>query len=110
MTMKRKKVVDRQLPGRYGKMDAAQLDKEVQKFDGEFIADIARPLSPKERARESRAKRKRGRPMIGKGVKRVLVTIEQDLLQHCDAYARKKKLTRAAVVTRGLKALLGESR
>jgi hypothetical protein len=39
--MKRKKVVEPLLPGRFGRMDAAELDKEAAPFDQEFIADTA---------------------------------------------------------------------
>jgi hypothetical protein len=107
---RKKKVVERSLPGRYGKMDAAELDKEVEKFDREFIADNAKSLSPREKARERLARGKRGRPTIGKGAKRVLVTIEQDLLRRSDAYAKKRKMTRAALVARGLEAILADAK
>jgi hypothetical protein len=104
--MKRKEVVEPTLPGRYAQMDASELDKEVARFDREFSADGAQPLSSQELARESKARRKRGRPRIGKGAKRVLVTIEATLLRRSDAYAHKKGLTRSALVARGLKAVL----
>ena len=59
--MKAKKPVDHLLPGRYARMDAAELDAEVAKFDQEFIADTAKPLTAEERKRDRRARRKRGR-------------------------------------------------
>jgi hypothetical protein len=40
-------------------MTAAELDKEVEKFDQEFIADTAKPLTPEQRVRDRRARRKR---------------------------------------------------
>ena len=53
--MKKKQLVEPLLPGRYGRMDAAELDAEVGKFDQEFIADTARPLTATERVRDRTA-------------------------------------------------------
>ncbi len=50
--MKRKKPVEPLLPGRYGRMDAAELDKETAKFDREFIAETAEALTAQERVRD----------------------------------------------------------
>ncbi len=107
--MTRKKIVDPLLPGRYGRMDASELDKEVAKFDQEFIADTAKALTQEERARDHRAKRKRGRPRIGNGANRVLITIESTLLRRSDAYAKKIGLSRSALIARGLEAVLGKT-
>jgi hypothetical protein len=104
--MKRKQIVEPTLPGRYGQMDAGELDNEVARFDREFSAEDAEPLSREELARERRARRKRGRPRVGKGAKRVLVTIEATLLRRTDAYAQKKGMTRSALIARGLESVL----
>jgi hypothetical protein len=104
--MKKKKVpMNALLPGRYGRMTVEEWDREVEKFDRENIADFARPLDKDLKARLERAKR-RGRPPIGKGAQRVLVTIERDLLSQSDEYARVHGLSRAAVIAQGLKKLL----
>jgi hypothetical protein len=104
--MKRKKLVEPLLPGPYGRMDAAELDKEVAKFDQEFIAETARAATAKERVRDGRARRKRGRPQVGNGARRVLITLESSLLRRSDSYADKHGLTRSALIARGLEALL----
>jgi hypothetical protein len=104
--MKAKKPVERLLPGRYGQMDAAELNAEVAKFDREFIADTAKPLTAKERLADLKAKRKRGRPRVGKGARRVLVTIESELLRRSDVYAAHHGLSRSALVARGLQQVL----
>ncbi len=95
------------LPGRYGRMPAKELDREVEIFDREFVADSARQLTPSQKLRERRA-RKRGRPQVGKGARRVLVTIERGLLRATDAYARRHGLTRAALVARGLRSVINK--
>jgi hypothetical protein len=104
--MKRKKSVDPSLPGRYGRMDAAELNKEAAKFDQEFIVETAEPLTAQERVRDQKARRKRGRPRVGGGARRVLVTIESSLLQRSDIYGDKHGLTRSALIARGLEELL----
>lgn len=104
--MKQKQPVEPLLPGRYGRMDAAELDAEACRFDQEFVADTARPLTATERARDRTARRKRGRPQVGNGARRVLITIESSLLQRSDVYADKHGLTRSALIARGLEALL----
>ena len=104
--MKRKKLVEPLLPGLYGRMDAAELDGEVAKFDQEFIAETAKALTAKERVRDWNARQKRGRPQVGSGARRVLITIESSLLRRSDRYADKHGLTRSALIARGLEVLL----
>jgi hypothetical protein len=105
----KKKCVEPRLPGRYGRMDAAELEEDVAKFDQEFIAETAKPLTKQERIRDQRARRKRGRPRVGGGARRVLVTIESSLLRRSDVYADKHGLTRSALIARGLEQLLGKN-
>jgi hypothetical protein len=107
--MKKKVPMNPLLPGRYGKMTAEEWDKEVEKFDQEFIGDLGEPLDDamKERLRRAQRRGRRlGRPRVGKGAKRVLVTIERGLLSESDAYAKVHGLTRAAVIAKGLRTLL----
>jgi hypothetical protein len=87
-------------------MSAEELDADTAKFDREFIADESRPLTPRLKARLRKASRKRGRPRIGKGSKRVLVTIERGLLKRADSLVRRKKVSRSQLISRGLKAVL----
>ena len=102
-----RRAVNRRLRGRYGRMSARELDREAAVFDQEFAADRGRPLTPSQRVREQKARR-RGRPRIGKGARRVLVTIERDLLRFTDEYARRHGLTRAALIARGLQSVIGK--
>ena len=90
-------------------MDAAELEKEAAKFDQEFIAETAKPLTAQERVRDQQARRKRGRPRIGGGARPVLVTLELSLLQRSDTYAAKHGLSRSALIARALEELLGKN-
>ena len=75
----------------------------------------SRPLNKKERAfyerfrKAQKAKRKAGRPRIGKGAKTVAVTFELDLLKRVDAYARSHGLKRAQLIAQALKTVMGEA-
>jgi len=105
----KKEILNPKLRGRYSRMSAEELDAEAERFDEEFIADEAKPLTAEIKAKLGRAKRKRGRPRLGKGTKRILVTVERDLLRRTDALARKMKVSRASLIARGLTAVLAEA-
>jgi len=87
-------------------MSSTDLDAQVKKFDREFIENQARPLTPELESKLRRARRKRGRPVVGGGAKRVLVTIERDLLRRADSFRKKRKLSRAQLIARGLEAVM----
>lgn len=100
--------VNASLPGRYGKMTARRLDREVSALDAEFVIDASRPLTRSERADERRARRQ-GRPRIGMGSKRVMITLERRLLRETDLYAKQLGMTRAALIARALRSALGRT-
>ena len=67
----------------------------------------SRPLSAKERAAWAAFKRKAGRPRLGKnGVEKVSISVEQSLLKEADNYAKKHKLNRSELFTRGVQRLI----
>lgn len=90
----------------YWEMTTRELAEATKEFDTEFVADTFAPLSPEMRVRWERAKRKAGRPKEGRGAKVISVSVEQELLAQSDALARKMGITRAALIARGLKAVL----
>lgn len=104
--MKSKKIIDPKLPDPYRRMTKDELDADAAKLDREFVADQSRPLSRKLKARLRKAARKRGRPRIGKGARKVLVTIERELLNRSDVLARRKIISRSQLIARGLEAVL----
>ena len=87
-------------------MSDEERERDVAKFDREFIADESRPLTPAERRQWRRAKRKRGRPVEGDGAQVISVSIEKGLLHMSDQLARKKRISRAKLTARGLRAVL----
>jgi hypothetical protein len=64
------------------------------------------PLNAKDRARHRRAGLPVGRPRIGKGAKRINISMEKDLLKSADAFAQKRKITRARLIAESVKAYL----
>jgi len=90
-------------------MDAKQLAKATKQFDEELVIDKSRPLTIEDRAQWNKAKRKRGRPKVGKGVKVISVSLEMGLLAEADKLAERKGITRAKLITYGLKAVLAEN-
>ena len=98
----------------------AMSDAEKAKLIAELEAETpgqrlarSRPLNKKERAfyerfrKAQKAKRKAGRPRIGKGAKTVAVTFELDLLTR--AYAKSYGLKRAQLIAQALKTMMGEA-
>jgi hypothetical protein len=91
---------------RYASMTTKELAEATKEFDQEFVGEKSRPLTPEMVRRWERAKRKPGRPRMGKGAKVISVSVEKDLLARSDALARKLKIHRAQLIARGLRAVL----
>ena len=87
----------------------AEKDRIAAEFDEEFVAERARPLTAAERKLWQKARRKPGRPKVGQGVKVISLSVEMGLLKRADALARKRKLTRAQLVSRALEAALAKA-
>jgi hypothetical protein len=75
-------------------------------------ADAITPLTPGkpmtryQRATWVKAKRKMGRPVVGRGHKVISTSIEAGLLKRVDAFAKRQGLTRAALIAEGLQTML----
>ena len=72
------------------------------------LADTARPLTPRQRKAWGKAKKRMGRPQLGRnGTSIISVTVEKDLLRQANAYAKAKGLKRSELVTVGLRLAMG---
>ena len=85
-------------PKPYWKMKPNELSKATEQFDEPFVIDKSRPLTPAERAQWQRVRRKRGRPKVGKGFKRVSLSLEQDLLRRVTSLAKKRHISRSRLI------------
>jgi hypothetical protein len=90
---------------RYGHMNPQQLAEATKDLDQEFIADSAKPLTPQQRRQHQRA-RTTGRPKVGKGAQRILITMERGLLGQVDAFARHRNVSRSQLIAQSVKRLL----
>jgi hypothetical protein len=88
----------------------AEKERQAAAFNREFVADTARPLTAAQRKLWQKAKRKVGRPRKGEGVKTIALSVERGLLKRADAMAKRRKLTRAALVAEALEAALSSER
>src|SRR6266852_8693602 len=77
----------------YWEMTPKELAEATKQFEVPFVADQSRPLTPAEREQWRRVKRKRGRPKVGQGFKRVSVSLEQGLLKQATVLAKKRHLS-----------------
>jgi metal-responsive CopG/Arc/MetJ family transcriptional regulator len=48
-------------------------------------------------------------PKVGKGAKTISLTVEKDLLDQADAYAKRHGISRAKLVAQGLQAVSGSA-
>ncbi len=67
-----------------------------------------KPLTAAQQKTWRRAKR-RGRPRVGAGSRRVQITIEQKLLAKTDALAKQQGLNRSELISIGLQRVLAEA-
>jgi hypothetical protein len=102
MEMKRKKSVVK----KYERMRPEELEAATAQFDQELVAEESRPLNAEERLLWRKARRKPGRPKVGRGARVISVSVERDLLVRSDALAQRLGISRASLVARGLKAVL----
>ena len=74
------------------------------------MAESFRKPTPRERAKWLRAKRKPGRPRTGRGVKVISVSVEKELLKQSDALAKRRGISRAQLIAKGLQGVLQTAR
>jgi hypothetical protein len=87
-------------------------ERIYQELDAEAVEDRidrSRPLNAREQRQWKRFKAKMGRPKIGKGAKTISLTVERELLKEADAYAKQHRISRAELVAKGLRSILGSA-
>ena len=91
---------------RFESMTTSRLAEATASYGREMIIDDFKPLTDATAKRWKLARRKPGRPRRGKGAKVISVSVERELLSRSDNLAKDLGLSRAAVIERGLKAVL----
>jgi hypothetical protein len=87
-------------------MNVRQLAKATAQLDRELVIDDSRKLTVDEQTRWQRARRKHGRPKVGRGAQVISISIEKGLLSRADRLARKLQLPRTQLIALGLETLL----
>ena len=87
-------------------MTTAELREATKQFDEEFVSDKGRPLTSEEQALWAQVKAKGESHRNGKKDQTIAVRVDKALLKRCTALAKKKRLSRDALIARGLRALL----
>jgi len=92
----------------YWEMKREELTEATKHFDEEFVADQSRPLTPAEQETWDKVSRKRGRPKVGQGFKRVSVSLEQTLLRRVTALAKRRRMSRSMLIAKALEHALAQ--
>jgi len=90
----------------YWEMTTDELREATKQFDEEFVFEKSRPLTPEEQALWEQVKAKVPATEDGKTEQTIAVRLDKSLLDRAIALAKKKRLSRDALVARGLRALL----
>jgi len=94
----------------YWEMNPQELTEATKQFDEPFVADQSRPLTPAEQETWNRVRRKRGRPKVGQGFKRVSISLEQKLLRRVTALAKRRGLSRSMLIAKALEQALAQEK
>ncbi len=97
---------ERDATSRYARLSADELAAATAELDREMVVSRSRALTAAERRTWKGARRKPGRPRRGAGVKVISVSVERGLLAKSDALAGALGISRAALIERGLRAVL----
>jgi hypothetical protein len=90
----------------FSQMNTQELAAATRKYDKPFGGwDEFKPLTAQDK-RLHQQPRRRGRPKVGQGAKRVMVTVELGLLKQADAQAKRLGMTRSEFVANGIRSLL----
>ena len=84
----------------------AEKDRIVAQFGRPNVGDGFGPLTAEMHDCLRRAKRKVGRPRVGKGAVQVSVAIERGLLKRAEAFRKRNGMTRSELFVRGLETIL----
>jgi len=91
---------------KFSSLSRAEKEGVYRECDDPDVALRSRPMDPRMKKLWKRAKSKGGRPRIGRGATRVLISIERGLLEDVDAFARRRRVTRSQLFSEGVKSML----
>ena len=80
-------------------ISAAELTEATREFDKPFAFEKARPMTVAERAQERKLRHGPGQPKVGKGAKKISISLETELLRKADVLAKKVGMNRSELIT-----------
>lgn len=86
-------------------MNITELARATREFDRAGEPRFLRPPAAEKRRHDAlirRIKRRRGRPRVGAGARRIQITIERGLLSKTDQFARAHGLSRSELIAQCL--------
>ena len=89
----------------HARLNAAELARATREFDREREPAFLPPPPAEKRRHDAlmrAVKRRRGRPRVGAGSKRVQITMERSLLNQADRFARSHGLSRSELIAQCL--------
>ena len=94
---------------RFLALSDAEKDLEVAEFENSADRSSFKPLTPAQRKQWNRIKRKVGRPAVGAGSKQIAVTVERELLNRVDRFAKSHKMKRSQLIARGMELVMKQA-
>jgi hypothetical protein len=110
-------IMARQHKKSYWEMTAAELAEATKSYDDPNYRPRVRKPSREEKTLHDKIMRRarveverklkpRGRPKVGRGARRIMVTVERGLLSEADAEARRRQMSRSQLIAEGLKQVI----
>lgn len=96
------KTAPRKSPARMTVTELAEATKGAENIEFEDT----KPLSPEMAVAWEQAERGRGRPRVGEGAEKVLISMEKRLLIVTDALAKRKGLDRSKLIAQAIREML----
>jgi hypothetical protein len=93
---------------KFAALSAAAKEAVYRKVDDPDVALAAGPMTPAMKRLWNKAKGKGGRPRIGCGAARVLISVERGLLDDADACARSQRISRSQFFSEGARLMLSK--
>jgi hypothetical protein len=93
--------------GKSRSLTTAELEAMTREFERPDYSPRFAKAPRAEQLRHDRAireaRKKRGRPVVGKGAERIQITVERSLLDEADTFAKQRRISRSELIARGLR-------
>jgi hypothetical protein len=88
---------------RYRDMSLRELREATKEFDVPNLNPRSKPVPAKVKAKHDRVLSRLGRPRVGGGARRVLISIERGLLKEADKLAKSRAISRSQLIAIALR-------